>query len=1053
MSQATTYYVRTDGNDANAGTANTAEGAWRSIDHGQPTCLLEGTQPGQAEIKVARAEQFPAHGTLLLGNTRVTYSGRTSMAFTGCQGTPGVGAGTVVASADWAPPAAGDSVMVAAGAYLAPLDVSTYWESNATVVITAGGTPDKPVTFQGVGLPVVDGRHLANGWRVKTNFVVIDGFEMRDCGISLWQSAGSVIRNCRMHGGNAGGINARYCKNLDIAGNTIWDLQGAWSESPITIGDSTSCAIHQNTIAQCGRSAIVFFGDGKPGHKIYANLLTRCDCAIEANKTELEPQNVSGNCVWKNGDLGWPWEWDSKGTNHYKGLNFTPADIVADPCIVNWDATSPDYLQVYQGGPCARDGKLIGAGVAADYPTIPRLPGENLLANPGFESVWYGWKGSTWHQNDGVAAYWEIVPADGADGHYCLHLVNQPQKDTLQPRVTSTAVLIDRGRPVTLSFRARTDGGTALLAGVMAPNGPSIEQRFQISPTWQTYSATFTLPPWYPNTVAVSFDPPWDCKFFIDDVKLEEGATATPFSPSVELALATPVAGMLVAPGAPLPLKLINRGDAVQHVTLTLTLETPLGQARTLHKDVPLLAPGEQALPVALPPTLAGAVLLRYEIAQGATPLARGAYRWTIGTPPAPGRNRDFFAATPSPDHFAPNALWAAQQKTIFELGIGTFHQYFGIDGMVDYCKNPVSSAAIDAARAIGLQWLWTLDDSVLFTGKRAFAPMPGKLGQAGEELKIDGAKDARVTPAQLDVWRQWLSALAQQYGDRVKYWEILNEPNMYVNGDEYLRILQGSSDAIRKAAPRATIIGGSVVNGFRGDLWTKTITQGFHAFDMFSYHPYRFGVHDPEFAEGYRHDLYQAKEDLLKVGSTSRVFLTEEGDNFGPTLSDWAPQETLEAQYLSRMYVTALGENCAGYNYHMLFSLVRDDNITPNLGLVAMHTMSSLLSNAEPLGRLKTAPDYVAYLFKAGEHSAIVGVWPLYSQYVAPAAVTLATTVPVNAQNLFGNPIAVTTHEDTRQFLLGRELAYLVFPQSTPDEAKAIVERAFATREITPAP
>jgi hypothetical protein len=186
VSQATTYYVRTDGNDANAGTANSAAGAWRSIDRGQPTWLLEGTQPGQAEIKVMRAEHFPAQGTLLLGNTRVSYSGRTSMTFTGCQGTPGAGAGTVVASADWAPPAAGDTVLVAAGAYLAPLDVSTYWEANAAVMITAGGTPDKPVTFQGVGLPVVDGRHLANGWRIKANFVTIDGFEMRDCGISLW---------------------------------------------------------------------------------------------------------------------------------------------------------------------------------------------------------------------------------------------------------------------------------------------------------------------------------------------------------------------------------------------------------------------------------------------------------------------------------------------------------------------------------------------------------------------------------------------------------------------------------------------------------------------------------------------------------------------------------------------------------------------------------------------------------------------------------------------------------------------------------------------------
>lgn len=55
VASATTYYVRTDGNNANAGTANTAGGAWRTIDYGADHAAAGDTVRVQAGTYVETA--------------------------------------------------------------------------------------------------------------------------------------------------------------------------------------------------------------------------------------------------------------------------------------------------------------------------------------------------------------------------------------------------------------------------------------------------------------------------------------------------------------------------------------------------------------------------------------------------------------------------------------------------------------------------------------------------------------------------------------------------------------------------------------------------------------------------------------------------------------------------------------------------------------------------------------------------------------------------------------------------------------------------------------
>jgi len=280
----------------------------------------------------------------------------------------------------------------------------------------------------------------------------------------------------------------------------------------------------------------------------------------------------------------------------------------------------------------------------------------------------------------------------------------------------------------------------------------------------------------------------------------------------------------------------------------------------------------------------------------------------------------------------------------------------------------------------------------------------------------------------------------------------VLNEPNCYVTGDEYLRILQTTSRILRAEDPAATIIGGSVVNAPRQELYQKTMTQGAPYFDLFSYHPYRFGLRNPESEnESFRRGLLMAKEDLAKAGAKTPIFLTEEGGDFGPKMADWGSEERLEAQYTARMYLTALGEGCAGYSYHVLHTLVRDDNMTPMLGLSAIHTMANLLGDATLQGRLEAEPDYVEYLFATGDQSSIVAIWAKDAEYAQPQAVTLKTATLLRTVNHLGNPVANVPTNDGQQIMLGRDPIYLIFPQLAHEEAKRVVEAAMSSIHSIP--
>ncbi|MFV1969262.1 MAG: hypothetical protein ACC628_27900, partial [Pirellulaceae bacterium] len=546
---------------------------------------------------------------------------------------------------------------------------------------------------------------------------------------------------------------------------------------------------------------------------------------------------------------------------------------------------------------------------------------------------------------------------------------------------------------------------------------------------------------------------------------------ATSFSPAMEF-VPDEYLGMLVPPNQPLRARIINRTGGPISGTLKWSLQTPFRQQ---------VATGSQRLNVAgdttscsfsLPAKLSGGIfVLHYTFSDSQQrSVARGKLRFSIGTPPAIGRNHHFFAATPDYSGDWPGKLFERKVQVLAALGLGTLHTYVGYRRINEMLSNERFSGLLESTEKAGLAWLVTPSDAAALTGKQTWAPGPGNVGPEAIEIKREDLGSGRCTDAQLQAWCDAIGMLARRFRGRIKFWEILNEPNTFLNGEEYGKVLAATSRTLRGADPDAHIIAGSVVNAHRKDLYQTTIAAPAGSFDSFSFHPYRFGLPNPESErESYRRMIQEVKADLSQAGHSPTIFLTEEG--MGPGLDetrcigyrlghngivrqvDWGEGEILQAQYGARMYLTALGEGCIGYSYHTLGGLTHDSLMNPLLALKTLHTMDSVLGDAVPAGKVDVGHDFVCYLFQiatkhpaaANGRSVVAGLWPKDAEYAQPIPITFRGRITVSAVDLFGMPLEITRQgEENPSVMLGRALVYLTFEETSVDDAKRLLARSF---------
>jgi len=99
--------------------------------------------------------------------------------------------------------------------------------------------------------------------------------------------------------------------------------------------------------------------------------------------------------------------------------------------------------------------------------------------------------------------------------------------------------------------------------------------------------------------------------------------------------------------------------------------------------------------------------------------------------------------------------------------------------------------------------------------------------------------------PGVRDAWRRFLEALVDRYHDRVKVWEIWNEPNYSgfwmreTTVQEYGRLVAEAAAVIRRVDPEAVILAGSTAMVPLDFAQGFLASDGADSFDHWSVHPY----------------------------------------------------------------------------------------------------------------------------------------------------------------------------------------------------------------------
>ncbi len=187
---------------------------------------------------------------------------------------------------------------------------------------------------------------------------------------------------------------------------------------------------------------------------------------------------------------------------------------------------------------------------------------------------------------------------------------------------------------------------------------------------------------------------------------------------------------------------------------------------------------------------------------------------------------------------------------------------------------------------------------------------------------------------ASMQGWMNFVDIAVVRYSDRVKYWDIWNEPNIdywqpVPNAQDYAYLLKQTSQKIKSIDPAAKVIGlgtSAIDFGYISDVLQEDVIDDI---DFLGFHPYRYFPEDDQDNMGlpypptpytnYEEELQGLIDTLAKYDTLGRVQLWDEEAGYPsqPEIFIWTPDtiytsEATQAKYLLRRYILNLAFNVA---------------------------------------------------------------------------------------------------------------------------------------------
>ena len=146
-----------------------------------------------------------------------------------------------------------------------------------------------------------------------------------------------------------------------------------------------------------------------------------------------------------------------------------------------------------------------------------------------------------------------------------------------------------------------------------------------------------------------------------------------------------------------------------------------------------------------------------------------------------------------------------------------------------------------------------------------------------------------------LDAWTRFVRKVTERYGDRLKYWEVWNEPNIGFwkpkpDPRQYAALLEATHETIKSVDPKLQVMYGGTA-GIPLKFIRETLELGAAKhFDVMAIHPYSY----PRTVEGSGRikELADLKSMLKEFGASDRIWITETGwpTHKDPTAEDYLP-------------------------------------------------------------------------------------------------------------------------------------------------------------------
>ncbi len=235
--------------------------------------------------------------------------------------------------------------------------------------------------------------------------------------------------------------------------------------------------------------------------------------------------------------------------------------------------------------------------------------------------------------------------------------------------------------------------------------------------------------------------------------------------------------------------------------------------------------------------------------------------------------------------------------------------------------------------------------------------------------------------PDRLEHLRTFVRAIVSRYKERVRYWEVWNEPNIgFFQGSErqYVDMLKTAYVAAKQADPNCRIVFGGTA-GVDIPFVERCYEYGAKGyFDVMAVHPYQWGT---TFNDGWFADLIkQQREQLLAHGDDKSIWVTEVGWSTG----DAGITEDIQAELLAQALVTSLALRHLRLEKTFWFSvkdwgkpghgLFRDDG-GRKPAFTALKVVIGQLDGATYWGTLDLGPNVRGHVFER-DGKTVVALW-----------------------------------------------------------------------------